>query len=478
MTHLHCLLLVLTFAAPAVGRDLYVDPATGRDRADGLSPKTAVQTIAQGLKLARAGDTVHLTRAVYRESAVFHNREGEPGRPITLDGHGATLEGAEPIDPAGWRQVAAGLYRHDHLLPRFDAAMLARWFFLWDGRMNHMQRTSKGPHAPLKKPEELRPGEWTFVRDPSREKPGGQLLQGAFYVKIDPRQKLADARIAVPLRLNGVALSGTNRHLVVRNLLATHVSNDGYNIHGVSRDCLFQNIQAIDCGDDGISAHDDCQCRVDGLVSIGNSTGICDVGSSVTEYNHVLIRDCLGHDLYFLEYERHAVRNAVVLSSAWRTLVVTGGPQRPDAVCRLTLDNVYIRRMTGANEVRVHQGAVLDARHLTLVGLNLLVTGGQVRLFDTAIAGGPKAEITLYQDAHWQADRNRYDVGLLRRGPRSYTEETFAEFQRTEGQDQHSQWQRITVADGKPQGLPAGLGVDPNLRGPSVSTTNSGTSRR
>jgi hypothetical protein len=471
-------MLLLALAMPVLARDLYVDPAKGRDKADGLGPKTAVQTIAQGLKLARPGDTVHLARAVYRESAAFFNREGQPGRPITLDGHGATLEGADPLDPAGWRQVGPGLYRHDRLLPCFRPAMLQRWFFVWDGRMNHMQRTSKGPSAPLKKPEELRPGEWTFVRDKSREKPGGQLLQGAFYLKIESRQKLADARITVPVRLNGVALSGTNRHLVVRNLLATHVSNDGYNIHGVSRDCLFQNIQAIDCGDDGISAHDDCQCRVDGLVSMGNSTGICDVGSSVTEYNHVLIRDCLGHDLYFLEYERHAVRNAVVLSSAWRTLVVTGGPKRPDAVCRLALENVYIRRMTGANEVRVHQGARLDARRVTLVGLNVLATGGQVRLFDSVIAGSHPSEVTIYRDARWEADRNLYDVGLLRRGPQSYTEKTFAEFRRATGQDQHSQWRRITLADGKPQGLPAGVGADPNLRVPSISAANLESSRR
>lgn len=95
--------------------------------------------------------------------------------------------------------------------------------------MNHMQRTSKGPSAPLKKAEDLKPGEWTFVTDTSRMKPGGQLIFGAFYVKLEPGRKLADARIAAPMRSNGVALSGTNRHLVVRNTVATHVYNDGYN---------------------------------------------------------------------------------------------------------------------------------------------------------------------------------------------------------------------------------------------------------
>lgn len=440
--------------------DFYVNPHTGSDRADGRTEKSAIRTIAQGLKRAGPGDTVHLAKAVYRESAAFHDRAGAPGRPITLDGHGATLDGAEPLNPADWQQVGPGLFRNDHLLPRFDAAMLGRWFFLFDGRMNHMQRTPKGPSAPLKKVEDLKPGEWTFVKDTARIKPGGQLIFGAFYVKLEPPLKLADARIAVPMRGNGVALSGTNRHLVVRNTIATHVYNDGFNVHGVARDCLFQNVQAIDCGDDGVSVHDDCQCRVEGLVSIGNSTGICDVGDSVTEYDGVFVSACLGHDLYFLEYNRHAVRNAVVLSSAWRTLVVTGGPKKPDARCTLTLDNVYLRRMAGTNDVRVATGAVLDARRVTLVGLNLLASGGEVRWFDSVIAGSSTAEITLWSGVKWQADRNLYDAKFLRVGPKFYTASTFGDFQHAMGQDQHSRYEKVELRDGRPQGLPSGQGAE------------------
>jgi hypothetical protein len=459
-----------------MARDLYVNPTTGNDRADGLTAKTAVQTIAQGLKRAAAGDTVHLARAVYHESAVFHNREGQPGRPITLDGHGATLEGSEPLRPADWQETAPGLFRNDHLHARFDAAMLGRSFFLWNGRMNHMGRTPKGPNAALKKAEQLRPGEWTFVRDTAREKPGSRLLFGAFYVKIEPGRKLADAKIAYPARSNGVALSGTNRHIVVRNTLATHVYNDGYNIHGVSRDCRFENIWAVECGDDGISAHDDCQCRVDGLVSIGNSTGICDVGDSVTDYDHVWIRDCLGHDLYFLEYNRHSLRNAVVLSSAWRTLVVTGGPKRPKAVCTLTMENVLIRRMAGTNEVRVEQGAVLDARRVTLVGLNFLANGGRVRLFDSVIAGKPQSEVTLRHDSVWQADRNLYDARFRRRDPQVYTPQTFADFQRVAGQDRHSECRKIEIRDGRPQRLPPNVGASVELREPNRPCATPGSS--
>jgi len=138
----------LACAAALHAADYYVDPAVGDDHANGLAAKAGgtngpVKTIARAVKAAQPGDTVHLATAVFKESAVFHNRAGEPGKPITLDGHGATLDGSDALNPADWPEVSPGLFRNDNLL-RLDDAVLQRWFFLWDGKMNHMGRTSKG----------------------------------------------------------------------------------------------------------------------------------------------------------------------------------------------------------------------------------------------------------------------------------------------------------------------------------------------
>ncbi|MDR3404719.1 MAG: hypothetical protein P4L99_19605 [Chthoniobacter sp.] len=401
--------LFLAAIATASATDFYVDPINGDEHANGLAAKAdgtngPVKTIARAVKAAQPGDTVHLATAVYKESAVFNNRAGEPGKPITLDGHGAMLDGSEALNPADWPEVSPGLFRNDNLL-RLDDAVIQRWFFLWDGKMNHMGRSSKGLRPAFKKPEELQPGEWTFIKDETRSGPNSAQIFGSFYVKLPPGQKLADAHIAAPLRSAGVQISGTNQWLVIRNVNATHVYNDGYNIHGSCRDVVFEHIGAFECGDDGISAHDDCRYRVDGLVSIGNSTGIADTVDSVTEYDHVFIKDCLGIDLLFVGTNRHAIHNAVVLSHAHTPLSLSG---TEPGTCTLLLDNVFIRREAEPAEARVSKGGALDLQHVTLLGCHLVAADGKVTMDDTVIGLAPE------KSGVWGAARGAKASALLK----------------------------------------------------------------
>ena len=88
------LLCFLALGSPLFARDIHV----GKD----------APTIHHAIKVAVAGDTIHLEPKVYRDYAGFYLKKGEPGKPITLDGHGATLEGSDPIDPAKWREVSPG----------------------------------------------------------------------------------------------------------------------------------------------------------------------------------------------------------------------------------------------------------------------------------------------------------------------------------------------------------------------------------
>jgi hypothetical protein len=353
------LILVLSLAcACATARDIHV----GKDST----------TIAQAIKAAQPGDVIHLEPKVYRDYAGFYGKKGEPGKPITLDGHGATLEGSDPLDPAQWHEVSPGLFKNDALLPRLDDAIIGRWFFRMNGSMQHMGRTSKGRSAPLKLPAELQTGEWTFVKDPAREKPPSKQIYGAFFIKLAPEAKLAEANIFVPVRSAGVQFSGDNAHLVIKNLTATHPYNDGFNIHGDCRDVVFENIAAIECGDDGISAHESAQYRVDVFVSIGNSTGITDTGTAQTSYTNIFLAKNIGFDLFFLDEGRYTLTNAFVLSTAQNPLSITG---RDKGDCRVQMKNVFIRRMAEPRMGNVALRAVLEAEHCTFENMDVKVAG-------------------------------------------------------------------------------------------------------
>ncbi len=366
--------LFFALACPLVARDIHV----GKE----------APTIHHAIKMAAAGDTIHLEPKVYRDYAGFYGKKGEPGKPITLDGHGATLEGSDPIDPAKWREVSPGLFANDDLMPGLSDAVIGRWFFLFDGKMQHMGRTSKGKQAPLKKLEDLQAGEWTFVKDPSREKPPSKAIYGTFYLKLAAGQSLAEAKVFAPVRSAGVQMSGDNAHLVIKNLTATHPYNDGFNIHGDCRDVIFENIRAIECGDDGISAHETAEYRVDGFVSIGNSTGICDTVAAKTSYNRVFIADCIGYDLFFLDDGRYKLTNAVIFSKAQNPFTVTG---REDKHCELEIDNVLFRRLVEPRTGLIAQTAVIRAKRFTMENFSFDARG-ELKI-ENAAEGADVAEL-------------------------------------------------------------------------------------
>lgn len=445
-------------------RDLYVDPEHGNDAADGLE-QTPLRTMARAIRLAQPGDTIDLVPGPtpYTELPTFHDKCGEPGRPIVLDGHGAILSGSEPLDPADWQLVEPGLYRCDKLLET-NADIVHRYFFLFDGRMNRMGRSLKGPKVPFKAPRELLAQEWTWVEE-----------EKAFYIRTPDGRKLADCRIEAPLRSNGVAVSGHCEHLVIRNLTTTHVYNDGFNIHGTARHVRFENVKAIECGDDGISAHDDCQIEVDGLLSTGNSTGVCHTGKSQSVSDHMTIRGNHGYDFFVLEAGTHVLRNSIIVCDAAQSVVVFG-QDKTESICTLRLENVLIQRRGTPTFFKAHKGSVVDVARTVIIGLSMSIAGEAFTLSDSVIAGQTKPEIVVYPHTRWQADGNIYDAKYLRIGDTYYSAKTFDAYQRSTGQDAASTWTEVKFvqpAGGRVHvdGLSdAGIGVDPS-RLPSLGTS-------
>jgi hypothetical protein len=335
-----------------------------------------------------------------------------------------------------------------------------RWFFVFNGKMNHMGRTSKGTSAELKKPSELRPGEWTFVpaapitRESKDGKPwDAAQVQGSFFIKLDPARSLADAHIEAPMRSAGVSFGGKCAHLVIRNVVSTHVYNDGFNIHGDQRDLVFENITAIDCGDDGFSAHESAECRIDGFTSVGNSTGLCDVGTSSTHYKNVFIRGCLGYDVFFISHGTHSLENALVESSAARAVSV-GRDGGGEGTCTVRFQNVLVHRAAAQpQEFRISAGAKLELDHCTFENLAVTATpGSDITVKHCLVTGDPKPDVTIFKDVAWRGEGNVYDLRSLRLDKASFTAATFAEFQKLVGSETGSRW---SAAEPRPDGVGA-----------------------
>ncbi len=436
--------MAIWIANVAMSADLHVDPNRGDDASDGIAGP--VRTIGRAIQLAQPGDTIHLLPIVYRDWAWFYDKSGEPDRPIILDGHGATLDGCDPLDPARWIEAEPGLYQSADLMPLTDA-IVDRWFVVYDGALNRMRRCSKGPSEPWKSPQELQPGEWTFVKDIERSQSArAGYIHGTFWLKPTDGKTLDQSKIELPVRMAGVAMQGNCAHLVVRNLTSTRPYNDGFNLSDC-HDVSFQNIQAIDCGDDGVSAHGRCRYRVDGLRSIGNATGVCDTGDSVTSYRNVWIDRCIGFDLYFLDTGTYHVADAHVRSASVRPLYLLGR-EAPVSRCSVTLDSVWIERVVESEaEVRVSPGCHFAAKRSTFTNLDWQVTGGEIALENCVIESGPMSADTtksirmhLWPDARWRSDGGVYSFAEIRVGDRTYGPSEFDLFRQATLSDRDSHW--------------------------------------
>ncbi len=431
---------LLLWGQSAAARDIHVDPDSGRDAP--VEPDAPLKTIAAAIRIAKPGDTIHLKPGRYSQSADFLSKNGEPRNPIVLDGHGAVLDGSEPVLAAQWENLGDGLFRKAKLMARMDKAMLGRWFFLWNGRMNLMGRTSKGPSAPLKPVAELKENEWTYVE-----------AEDSFYLRLPEGMDLDAAGIRYPARPNGVAMGGSGSHILVRNVTSTHVYNDGFNIHGAQRGLVFENIAAIDCGDDGFSAHEDAECRVDGFVSTGNSTGLCDTVSSITHYRNVYIRDCHAFDVYFIGDSPHSMENVLVESTAFRTLDVSQHSDRPQkGPSAVHLKNALFRRVSGtAGEARFSRNALVTLEKCSFYGVNLNASpGSEARVSDCVFGGDPAPGLWIQRGAVWKGERNGYRLGSLRFEDASFGGDSFDAFCKAIGGETGSHWSK------SPRDLPSG----------------------
>ncbi|MEZ5385264.1 MAG: right-handed parallel beta-helix repeat-containing protein [Prosthecobacter sp.] len=151
-------------------------------------------------------------------------------------------------------------------------------------------------------PEALKPGEMGWAADgslyfrwPTGKTPGsGHILQ--------PPPKLASCVI--------IACS----HIVVRNIVAKHAANDGFNIHGHRVGVRLENVKAFSNGDEGISAHETVEMDVVNAEIAWNGSsagGVADVNDCVTSYTNCELHHNLGA-AFFFDGKSHRVSDCVI----------------------------------------------------------------------------------------------------------------------------------------------------------------------
>ncbi|HWL51455.1 MAG TPA: right-handed parallel beta-helix repeat-containing protein [Chthoniobacteraceae bacterium] len=440
------LALLLLGLSPLAARTWQVDPAKGDDaaRAEG----EPLRSVAKAIALAQPGDVIEITatQEPLREGIVIANRSGTQEQPIVIEGNGVELLGTAPL-PATYEEVRPGVFRFPGLVkPLFGkepnskaiGSTFARFFTVWNGKPNHMGRSSKGDRPALPKVEALRPGEWTLEEETL-----------SLVIALEPGRTPEMEKITTPVVHNGVAVRGNSSHWIIRNLNVRQVLNDGFNLHGANSAIVFEKISATECGDDGISAHGTCELKVDGFVGRGNSTGICHINESRSVQENITLVENNAWNLMLLGSGEHVVKKSVVGVGKKGVRFA----QQQDGPCRVTLEEVrfveeadHADGKTAAADGKapiIHAGkgseVVFDRVEVLQAG-GTVDAGAKVTLRNSRI-DAPEAKWEIQPGAAWTADHNSYRLaGLLWNG-QAYDAATFADYQKASTQDGDSRWQ-------------------------------------
>jgi hypothetical protein len=219
------LCLVLLWSMPATGRTVFVDNMTGDDHFAGRQPQRTpdengpVRTIAQAVRLADGGDTIVLAKTAqpYQESftLVGSRSSGLSGRPFTLRGNGAILDGSAPVPVEAWESYGGAVFRFRP--PRMGPGQL----FL-DGRPAVRVPVSQS----ATRPPDLKAREWC-------------LLGGQFFFRVDPTKLPRDYKLSYARQQTGITL------FHVDDVRIVDLTVQGFRVDGIQLQNSAKNVTLV-----------------------------------------------------------------------------------------------------------------------------------------------------------------------------------------------------------------------------------------
>ena len=419
-----CAFLIILFPGLLLATELYVNPDIGSDSKDGCSAiLTATsgpfKTLNKAVEAIKPGDTVHLLPegGTYHQVLTINNIHGDPNKPITIDGHGVTLSGAKILDTNDCTLVSPGLWKHINSISSTNAGFISRYFFIIDGKINRMGQCSKGPCEPFLKVEELKEGQWTYIKD-----------DDAYYIKLHPSKLISC--VQTPMFTNMVEFRGDSRYIVIKNLNTTHSWNDGFNFYDKIKNIRIENVSAVECGDDGFSTHDRAEVELDGFFATRNATGICNTGTGFSSSRHVLLYNNNGFEYSLFGPGKHVIKDSLIYADAVQPFYLHNNND-PNGQCHLDVQNIaVINTKAELKFVTLTDRTSMTAVNMTLSGIGIKHSGFDLTFSSSTIVGRPVPDIFIEISSVWKSSNNFYSVGNINYNGKVYTTQTFADYQK------------------------------------------------
>ena len=245
---------------------------------------------------------------IRREPLVLR-QGGTPDKPVVFDGGGMIIDLGIDITDRDWVKDGDLWTSRDPLPDHPPVADTQRAGMFIDEVPVRVVRDRAAEAATGEKgkviyaaPEVLKPGEM------------GWTSEGSLYFRWPVGKSPGSARVIQPPAKLASCVSIACSHIIVRNIVAKHAANDGFNIHGHRVGVRLENVKAFSNGDEGISAHETVEMDVVNAEIAWNGSsagGVADVNDSVTTYTNCEVHHNLGAAFLF-DGKSHRVTNCVI----------------------------------------------------------------------------------------------------------------------------------------------------------------------
>ncbi len=220
----------------ASAEEVFINNRQGDDAFDGHSAEIIsatrgpVRSILRGLSLCEPGDILHLanTGVPYRQPISLNGEQfrGVGSLPFVLRGHGAVLDGSQPIPLQRWRKLSPTLWR-------FTPNRKGYFLLIADENVK-LERVE----TEFGKTPELKPNQWT-------------VSQGSIYLGTDRLVEPAELDLRIAGRTTGLTLYDVE-NVIIEELTVRHWRIDGVSLHDLCRGVTLQNVTCEENGRAGI----------------------------------------------------------------------------------------------------------------------------------------------------------------------------------------------------------------------------------